>query len=54
VLVQAKTPKKLTKEQKAAIQHLAKVLPPDKVEVRKPGQESDDRGVFGRVRDLFS
>ena len=54
VLVQAKTPKKLTKEQKTALQHLAKVLPPDKVEIRKPGQDSDDRGVFGRVKDLFS
>ncbi len=54
VLVQAKTPKKLTKEQKSALQHLAKVLPPDKVEIRKQGQDSDDRSVFGRVKDLFS
>jgi molecular chaperone DnaJ len=54
VLVQARTPKKLTKEQKAAIQQLAKVLPPDKVEIRKHGQDADDRGVFGRVKDLFS
>ena len=53
VLVQAKTPKKLTKEQKTALQNLAKVLPPDTVEIRKQGQESDDRGVFGRVKDLF-
>jgi len=54
VLVQAKTPKKLTKEQKSAIQQLAKLLPADKVEIRKHSQESDDRGVFGRVKDLFS
>jgi molecular chaperone DnaJ len=54
VLVQAKTPKKLTKEQKAAIQQLAKVLPPDKVEIRKPGHDEEDRGVFDRVKDLFS
>ena len=54
VMVQAKTPKKLTKEQKAAIQQLAKVLPSDGVEIRKPGQHGDDRGVFDRVRDLFN
>ena len=54
VLVQAKTPKKLTKEQKAALQQLAGVLPPDQAEIRKQGQDGDDRGMFDRVKDLFS
>ena len=54
VLVQARTPRKLTKEQKQALQQLAKSLPGDYVDIRKPGHNGDDKGVFDRVKDLFS
>ncbi|MEW5980967.1 MAG: molecular chaperone DnaJ [Acidobacteriota bacterium] len=54
VIVLVKTPRKLTKEQRSALEHLAKVLPPGKVEARRPEQEPGERGVFDRVRDLFS
>jgi molecular chaperone DnaJ len=55
VRVQARTPKKLTKEQRAAFEKLAKLLPADKSEVHRHGQaDDDDRGVFDRVKDLFS
>jgi molecular chaperone DnaJ len=55
VMVQARTPRKLTKEQRAAFDKLAKLLPAEKVEFRTPEQpEGEDRGVFDRVKDLFS
>lgn len=55
VRVQARTPKKLTKEQRAAFEKLAKLLPADKSEVHRHGaSEDEDKGVFDRVKDLFS
>jgi molecular chaperone DnaJ len=55
VMVQARTPKKLTKEQRAAFEKLAKLLPAEKAEPRQPGSsDTDERGVFDRVKDLFS
>jgi molecular chaperone DnaJ len=55
VMVQARTPRKLTKEQRAAFDKLAKLLPAEKSEFRTREQpEDDDRGVFDRVKDLFS
>jgi molecular chaperone DnaJ len=54
VMVQVKTPKKLTREQRTALEQLAKVLPAEKAEPRSRDRESEERGVFGRVKDLFS
>ncbi len=54
VVVQVKTPKKLTREQRSALEQFAKLLPAEKAEARSMERESDDRGVFGRVKDLFS
>jgi DnaJ-class molecular chaperone len=54
VVVQPRTPRKLTREQRAALEQLAKVLPAEKVEAHAEGSEPDDRGVFDRVKDLFS
>ena len=52
VTVQAITPKKLTKEQKKLLEQLAATLPDQKV---KPSvrEEDDDRGIFGKVKDIF-
>jgi DnaJ-class molecular chaperone len=53
-MVQPRTPKKLNKEQRAALEQLAKVLPPDKTAARPREEGGGDRGVFDRVKDLFS
>jgi molecular chaperone DnaJ len=52
VTVQAMTPKKLTKEQKKLLEQLAATLPEQKV---KPSsrEDEDDRGIFGKVKDIF-
>jgi molecular chaperone DnaJ len=52
VTVQAVTPKKLTKDQKKLLEQLAETLPDTKV---KPASrdEDDDRGIFGKVKDIF-
>ena len=52
VTVQAITPKKLTKEQKKLLEQLAATLPEQSV---KPSarQDDDDRGIFGKVKDIF-
>lgn len=54
VIVLVRTPRKLTKEQRAALEHLANVLPAGDADARPPGQAQTERGVFDRVRDLFS
>lgn len=55
VLVQVRTPRKLTKDQRAAFEALAAVLPQEKAEASRRGAaEEDGRGVFDRVKDLFS
>ena len=51
VSVQVTIPRKLTKEQRALVEQLAKVLPPEKFEPKK--QDSDDRGLFDKVKDIF-
>ena len=59
--VQAVTPKKLTKEQKAAFEQLAKALPTETFEPRARGAEGhesegasdDERNIFDRVKDIF-
>ena len=52
VTVQAVTPKKLTKEQKKLLEQLAASLPEQTV---KPTarDDDDDRGIFGKVKDIF-
>jgi molecular chaperone DnaJ len=54
VMVRPRTPKKLTKEQRAALEHLAKVLPAEKTAARPREEAGEERGVFDRVKDLFS
>jgi molecular chaperone DnaJ len=54
VVLQPRTPKKLTKDQRAALETLAKVLPAEKLDPRRPDADADERGVFDRVKDLFS
>lgn len=54
VMVQPKTPKKLTRDQRAALEQLAKALPAEKTDARPRGEDSGERGVFDRVKDLFS
>jgi molecular chaperone DnaJ len=52
--VQVKTPKKLNKEQRQAIEQLSKVLPKDKFEPRKRDDEhQDERNLFDRMKDMF-
>ena len=52
VTVQAVTPKKLNKEQRKLLEQLAATLPEQKI---KPSanEEDDDRGIFGKVKDIF-
>jgi molecular chaperone DnaJ len=52
VTVQATTPKKLTKDQKKLLEQLAATLPDQKI---KPAEREDDedRGIFGKVKDIF-
>ena len=52
VTVQAITPKKLSKEQKKLLEQLAATLPEQKV-TPKEREEEDDRGIFGKVKDIF-
>jgi molecular chaperone DnaJ len=52
VTVQAVTPKKLSKEQKKILEQLAATLPEQKVKP-KERDEDDDRGIFGKVKDIF-
>ena len=52
--VQVRTPKKLTKDQRRAIEQLAKTLPVEKFEPRAREDESqDERNLFDRVKDMF-
>ena len=52
VTVQAVTPKKLTKEQKKLLEQLAATLPEQKI-TPSAREEDDDRGIFGKVKDIF-
>lgn len=51
VTVQAVTPKKLTKDQKKLLEQLAATLPEQKI--KPAAREDDDRGIFGKVKDIF-
>jgi molecular chaperone DnaJ len=51
--VQSVTPKKLSKEQKTLLEQLAKVLPKDKFEPRRPDIEDDEKNIFDKVKDIF-
>ena len=53
VTVQARVPKKMTKDQRHLLEQLAKALPPDKFEPRATDGEHDDRNLFERVKDIF-
>ena len=52
VVVQSVTPRKLTKDQKKLLEQLAATLPEQKVTPRSR-DEDDDRGIFGKVKDIF-
>jgi len=52
VTVQAITPKKLSKDQKKLLEQLAATLPEQKVKPKERDDE-DDRGIFGKVKDIF-
>ena len=52
VTVQAVTPKKLTKDQRRLLEELAATLPEQKVKPQAR-DEDDDRGIFGKVKDIF-
>jgi molecular chaperone DnaJ len=52
--VQAVTPKKLTKEQRAALEQLGTVLPKEKFEPRPSRDvDSEDKNIFEKVKDIF-
>jgi len=52
VTVQAVTPKKLTKEQRRLLEELAATLPAQPIKP-KSRDDDDDRGIFGKVKDIF-
>ena len=51
--VQAVTPKKLTKEQRAALEQLANALPKEKFEPRAREAEGEEKNLFDKVKDIF-
>jgi molecular chaperone DnaJ len=51
--VQAVTPKKISKEQRVALEQLAKTLPKEKFEPRARDTEEDDKNIFEKVKDIF-
>jgi hypothetical protein len=51
--VQAVTPKKLNKEQRAALEQLAATLPKEKFEPRPRDAEEDEKNIFEKVKDIF-
>jgi molecular chaperone DnaJ len=53
VTVEAVTPRKLTREQRAALEQLAKALPKEKFEPREQPSDRDERNLFDRVKDIF-
>ena len=53
VTVQATTPKKLSKEQRKLLEQLAATLPEQRVKPKERDDEDDDRGIFGKVKDIF-
>ncbi len=53
VEVDAVTPRKLTREQRALLEELASSLPKEKFEPREQPGEREDRNLFDRVKDIF-
>jgi len=53
VTVQGVTPKRLTKEQKKLLEQLAATLPEQKVKPSSREEDDEDRGIFGKVKDIF-
>jgi molecular chaperone DnaJ len=51
--VQVQTPKKLSKEQRRAIEQLAATLPKERFEPRPHSKQPDERNLFDRVKDVF-
>ena len=53
--VQVRTPKKLTREQRRAIEQLESVLPAEKFEPRprREDERDEERNLFDRVKDMF-
>jgi molecular chaperone DnaJ len=54
VVVQVKTPKKLTREQRRVLEQLVDALPEDTFEPKPQASVEDERSVFDRVKDIFS
>jgi len=52
VTVQAVTPKKLTRDQRKLLEQLAASLPEQKI-TPSGREDEDDRGIFGKVKDIF-
>ncbi len=53
VTVDAVTPRKLTREQRALLEELASSLPKEKFEPREQPGDREDRNLFDRVKDIF-
>ena len=51
VRVAVSVPKKLTRDQRQALEQLAKALPPERFEPTRT--EREDKGIFDRVKDIF-
>jgi molecular chaperone DnaJ len=52
--VQVRTPRKMTKDQRHALEALAKTLPPEQFEPRSREDDTqDERNLFDRVKDMF-
>jgi molecular chaperone DnaJ len=52
VTVKGVTPKKLSKDQRKLLEQLAATLPKEKFEPTAAG-DHEDKGIFGRVKDIF-
>jgi molecular chaperone DnaJ len=50
---QAVTPKKISKEQRALLEQLHKLLPKEKFEPRHHAAEDEDKNIFEKVKDIF-
>jgi hypothetical protein len=51
--VKVSIPRKLTKDQRKLLEDLATTLPPEPAEPQPVGHGDDDKGLFGRVKDIF-
>ena len=50
---QAVTPKKISKEQRALLEQLHKLLPKEQFEPRQHAAEDEDQNIFEKVKDIF-